>query len=238
MKTGIVGGIGPESTIAYYKRIQSLYRAKITDGSYPEIVINSIDMNRLIGIMVRCDWDELCKELLQAIRQLQSAGADIALIASNTPHVVFDRISKTSPLPLISIVDVTSENVFKKGCRKTGLLGTGFTMKQHFYQDTLKTYGIETVVPHESEQAYIHEKLFSEIERGVIKDSTKKGLISIVESMIGGARIDSLILGCTELPMIISQNDFSIPVFDTVELHVEKVVEIVTSGKKFDQEYS
>lgn len=232
MKTGIVGGIGPESTIDYYKKIQSLYRAKITDGSYPEIVINSIDMNRMIGIMVRSDWDELCSVLSKAIQQLQGAGADIALIASNTPHVVFDRIKSSSPLPLISIVEVTSDNVFKKGCRRAGLLGTGFTMKQHFYQDVLKRYGIETVVPYESEQAYIHEKLFSEIELGVIKESTKKGLIEIVESMIAGAHIDSLILGCTELPMIISQNDFSIPVFDTVDLHVRKVVEIVTADVK------
>ncbi len=97
MKTGIVEVLAPNLQSLIIKEIQSLYRAKITDGSYPEIVINSIDMNRLIGIMARSDWDELCKELLQAIRQLQSAGADIALIASNTPHVVFDRISKTSP---------------------------------------------------------------------------------------------------------------------------------------------
>lgn len=232
MKTGIVGGIGPESTIDYYKKIQSLYRAKITDGSYPEIVINSIDMNRMIGIMVHSNWDELCSVLSTAIQQLQGAGADIALIASNTPHVVFDRIKSSSPLPLISIVDVTSENVFKKGCRKTGLLGTAFTMKQHFYQDVLKTYGIQTVVPPDQQQKYIHEKLFSEIEQGIIKDSTKKGLMEIVHSMIDEAHIDSLILGCTELPMILGQNDFPIPVFDTVDLHVRKVVEIVTADVK------
>lgn len=189
-------------------------------------------MNRMIGIIVRSDWDELCSVLLTAIQQLQGAGADIALIASNTPHVVFDRIKSSSSLPLISIVEVTSDNIFKNGCRKAGLLGTGFTMKQHFYQDVLKTYGIETVVPFESEQAYIHEKLFSEIERGVIKDSTKKRLVEIVHSMIDEAHIDSLILGCTELPMILGQNDFPIPVFDTVDLHVRKVVEIVTADVK------
>jgi aspartate racemase len=232
MKIGIVGGIGPESTIDYYKKIISSYRTIITDGSYPEIVINSIDMNKMIKIMMRSAWDELCCELSKALDQLQGAGADIAIIASNTPHVVFDRVKNSCPIPLISIVDATSENIFQKGCRKAGLLGTGFTMKQHFYQDVLIKYGIEAVVPSDLQQEYIHEKLFSEIELGVIKDSTKRELVEIVHSMIGVSQIDGLILGCTELPMIISQKDFSIPVFDTVELHVKKVVEIITAAKK------
>ncbi len=230
MKIGIVGGIGPESTVDYYKKIIDDYRKVITDGSYPEIIINSIDMNKMIAIMERNAWDILCDVLSAAIRSLKVAGADLAVIASNTPHVVFDRIKDLTPLPLISIVGVTAERASELGCKKMGLLGTGFTMREHFYQDVLQRYGIETVVPSEEHQNYIHQKLFSEIELGIIKDETKLELIKIVQALENQYNIDGLILGCTELPLIIGQKDFSIPVIDTVEVHVQKIIEVMTEG--------
>jgi aspartate racemase len=230
MKIGIVGGIGPESTVDYYKKIISGYRKIITDGSYPEIIINSIDMNKMIAIMERNAWDELCEALSGAIKALKAAGADIAVIASNTPHVVFDKIKELSPLPLISIVEVTAERAFEIGCRKVGLLGTGFTMREHFYQDVLQRFGIKTVVPSVEQQNYIHQKLFSEIELGIIKDETRRELVKIVNALESQFEIDGLILGCTELPLIIGQKDFSIPVIDTVEIHVQKVIEVMTNN--------
>jgi aspartate racemase len=230
MKIGIVGGIGPESTIDYYKKIISGYRKIITDGSYPEIIINSIDMYKMITIMERKAWGELCEALSGAIKALKNAGADIAVIASNTPHVMFDKIKDLSPLRLISIVEVTAEKAFEIGCRKVVLLGTGFTMREHFYQDVLQRYGIETVVPSAEQQDYIHQKLFSEIELGIINDETRRELVKIVQTLENQYEIDGLILGCTELPLIIGQKDFTIPVVDTVEVHVQKVIEVMTNN--------
>lgn len=229
MKIGIVGGIGPESTVDYYKKIIYGYRKVITDGSYPEIIINSIDINKMITIMERNAWDELCDTLSGAIRALKAAGADFAVIASNSPHMIFDRLKDLSPLPLISIVEVTAERVSALRCKKVGLLGTGFTMRGRFYQDVLQRYGIETVVPSEAQQNYIHQKLFSEIELGIIKDQTRQELIEIVHILENQHKIDGLILGCTELPLIIAQKDFSIPVIDTVEVHVQKIIEVMTT---------
>jgi aspartate racemase len=228
MKIGIVGGIGPESTIDYYKKIIQLYRNKVKDGSYPEIVINSVDMNKMMDIMIRSGWDELCSMLSHAVEELKNAGAEIAIIASNTPHIVFEKVKNLVKLPLLSIVEATGEYVAEMGCRKVGLLGTGFTMKEHFYQDVLSKFNIETVVPSGKQQEYIHEKLFSEIELGIIKQETKNEFIRIVNAMIEKFNIEGIILGCTELPMIMNQNDFSIPVIDTVEIHVRKLIEIIT----------
>jgi aspartate racemase len=230
MKIGIVGGIGPESTVDYYKKIIYGYRKIINDGSYPEIIINSIDMNKMITIMERKAWDKLCDELSGAVMALKVAGADIAVIASNTPHIVFDKLKALSSLPLISIIEVTAEKTFEIGCRNVGLLGTGFTMREHFYQDVLRRYGIETIVPSVEQQNYIHQRLFSEIELGIIKNETRRDLIEIVNILEHQYQIDGLILGCTELPLIISQKDFSIPVIDTVDVHVKKIIEVMTNN--------
>ena len=225
MKVGIVGGIGPESTVDYYKSIISEYMRRLNDGNYPHIIIESVNMNEMLAYVSSRDWDSLAGMLIKSIDSLAEAGADFAAIASNTPHVVFTRVRDKVGLPLLSIVEETCKKAQQYGFKRLGLIGTGFTMKENFYVDTFEVNGMEIVLPNIDEQQYIHQKLFSEIELGIIKDETKYGLLAIIDRMFEEDNIDSLILGCTEFPLILKDGDGKIPFLNTTEIHVQSIVD-------------
>lgn len=224
MKIGIVGGLGPESTVDYYKSIIAEYRKIITDGSYPQIVIDSVDMNEALGLLYGKDWPALVSLLSNALRNLSLAGADLAVIASNTPHIVFDQVQAKAPIPLLSIVEEAGKKAKKLKLGKVGLLGTAFTMKNNFYGDVFLKYGIETVVPALSEQEYIHEKIFQELELGIVKETTKNDFLRIINRMMKEEQIKGVILGCTEFPLILHEGDAEIPFINTVEVHVLSII--------------
>jgi aspartate racemase len=226
MKTvGIIGGIGPESTVEYYRLIIELFRQQEPSGAYPQIMINSIDMKRMLDLVGANNLKDLTSYLLAEVRRLANAGADFALLASNTPHVVFDALVQQSPIPLISIVEVTCQAVEKLGLKRVGLFGTRFTMQGRFYSDALGRAGITTVLPAPLEQAYIHDKYMSELVNGILLPDTREGLLLIVRRLRLEERIDGLILGGTELPLIMrNAEDQGIPFLDTTRLHVESVV--------------
>ena len=226
MKTaGIIGGIGPESTIEYYRMIIAQYRKKQTDGTYPRIIINSIDMKRMLDLAASGNRFELAADLLAEIRKLADAGADFGLLASNTPHVVFDLLSTQSPIPLISIVDVTCRAAEKEGLIRLGLFGTRFTMQGRFYPDALGKAGITAIVPSPEEQDWIHDKYMNELVKGIVRPETREGLISIIRRLKAEEGIDGLILGGTELPLIMKDiKKPEIPFLDTTQLHVSAVV--------------
>ena len=225
MKTiGIIGGLGPESTLDYYKGIITRFQDDHPDKAYPEVVVYSADLNTFISLMEQQEWQKITDYLAERISALARAGADFAAIASNTPHVVFDEVSANSPIPLLSIVEETCKKAIHMGLTKIGLLGTKFTMEADFYKRPFVERGMEIVVPDETDRALIHERLFSEIELGIIKDTTRAELLGIVKKMVDINSIDSVILGCTELPLILTRDEFGIPFLNTSAIHVESIV--------------
>jgi aspartate racemase len=226
MKTaGILGGIGPESTIEYYRSIIAAYREQKRDGSYPQIVINSIDMKKMLGLIGTNQLADVTAYLLSEVQKLARTGADFGLMASNTPHIVFDALSRQSPIPLISIVEVTCRAAQAQGLKCVGLLGTRFTMQGRFYPAVFRQAGITVVVPTLEDQAYIHEKYMSELVNGVVRVETRARLLDIVSRLKTQEKIDGVILGGTELPLVLREvEDQGIPFLDTTKLHVEHVV--------------
>jgi aspartate racemase len=223
-RIGIVGGIGPESTVDYYKEIIAAFNTKYAELAYPEIIVYSANMNELMKFIVAKDWHKLSEWLLGKIASIHRAGAEFAAIASNTPHIVFNEIKLKSPLPLLSIVEETCNKAQKMGLKNLGLLGTKLTMEAEFYKSPFISKGMTIVVPSEEEQQLIHYKLFSEIELGIFKDSTREELLAIAKRMVKEEGIESLILGCTELPLILTESKFGIPFLNTTAIHCESIV--------------
>jgi aspartate racemase len=226
MKTlGIIGGIGPESTIDYYRRIIALYRKLNQDGSYPAIIINSIDMKEMLDFIEANELVGLTDYLLQEVQKLAKAGADLGLLASNSPHIVFDELSSKSPIPLLSIVEAACQATKKLGLKRVGLLGTRFSMQGPYYPDVFSRVGISVITPGPDEQVYIHDKYMNELVNGVIRSETHERLLAIVDRLKEQENIEGLILGGTELPLILREESYNgIPFLDTTKIHVERAV--------------
>jgi aspartate racemase len=226
MKTlGMIGGVGPESTIDYYKLIISEYRERKRDGSYPPIIINSIDLNKARDLVTANALAELTGFLAVEVQRLARAGADFGLIAANTPHIVFDDIRWQSPIPLISIVEATCEAAKALGLKRLGLLGTRFTMQGRFFLDVFARADIALVVPTPDEQDYVHDKYMGELVNGIFLPETRTRLLEIVDCLRQRERIDGVILGGTELPLLLRDAPpQSIPFLDTTQIHVRAAV--------------
>jgi len=227
MKTvGIIGGTGPESTVAYYRQIVAAYRQKTADGSYPPVIINSIDLKKLLDLAESKQLEALTHYLLGEIQKLALAGADFGILAANTPHMVFDSLARQSPIPLISIVEVTREAASALSLKSLGVFGTRFTMEAPFFSDVLQRSGIAVILPTPEERDFIHEKYITELVNGIILPETRTGLLKIVARMKAQDHIDGIILGGTELSLMFIEASYEDIFFlDTAKLHVEKVVE-------------
>lgn len=226
MKTiGIIGGLGPESTVDYYKRIIAAFRERYPDSTYPEIVLFSADLDRFMELVELQEWPTLVTWLTDRVEALHRAGADFAAIGSNTAHIVFDEVRAGSPIPLLSIVESACKRAGQLGVKTLGLMGTGFTMKADFYQKAFRARGMSVVVPGEEAQRLVQDRLFSEIELGIIKDSTRDELLAIVGEMKEKESIQALILGCTELPLILTRDEFGIPFLNTTAIHVDDIID-------------
>lgn len=222
---GIVGGIAPESTIEYYRAIIAGYRAHSRVGNYPSIIINSINLKRMLDLIAANELAAVTDYLLDAIEKLARAGADFAVLASNTPHIVFDELRERSPLPLISIVEATCAEAETRALKRVGLLGTRFTMQGRFYQDVFSRAGIKLVAPDEAEQDFIHERYMSELVIGIFLPETRAKLLEIVDQLKERCGIDGVILGGTELPLILREPEHNgIPFLDTTMIHVRRIV--------------
>jgi aspartate racemase len=226
MKTiGIIGGIAPASTIEYYRLIISAYRAQKRDGSYPSIIINSIDLTKMLDLIGAQELTEVTEYLLDEVIKLAKAGADFGLFASNTPHIVFDDIQRQSPIPLISIVEATCQAALTLGLKKVGLFGTRFTMQAQFYPKVFSRQGIAVIAPDLADQDYIHDKYMNELINGVYQDETRERLLAIIDGMIEKHDIQGLILGGTELPFILRDPiDKRFQFLDTTRIHVERAI--------------
>src|SRR5437762_11915112 len=180
---GIIGGLGPESTIDYYQRIIALYRERTGDGSYPEFIINSVDLRKGLDFMAANDLAGMADYLLVGIAKLARAGADFGLIAANTPHIVFDDVAPKSPIPLISIVEATCAAAKARKLKRIALFGTRYTMQASFYPKVFSREGIELLLPDAKDQAYVHDKYFKELVSGKFLPETRAGLLAIVDRM-------------------------------------------------------
>jgi aspartate racemase len=227
MKTiGVIGGIGPESTVDYYRAIIRAYRERQPDGSYPSIIINSIDLKQLVDLVSGNELEKVADFLVREVERLAAAGAEVGLLAANTPHVVFDEVQRRSALPLVSIVHVTRDAAVALGLKRPGLFGTRFTMQGRFYPDAFSRVGIELVVPDDTERAYIHDKYMGELVKGIFPAETREHLLAIVDRMKARDGIDAVILGGTELPLILRDGTASgIPLLDTTQIHATAIVE-------------
>jgi aspartate racemase len=223
---GIIGGIAPESTIQYYRIMMSAYRERKRDGSYPNILINSIDMKLMLDILGANDLLRLTDFLVGEVETLATAGAEFALFASNTPHIVFDEVQQRASVRLISIVEAACDAAFGLGLKKVGLFGTRFTMQGRFYKQVFSRCGIDVVLPSHEEQDYIHSKYMGELVAGVFLPETRDELLSISNRLQKQEGIDGLILGGTELPLLFREkNERNIPFLDTTMIHAFAAVE-------------
>jgi len=227
MKTlGMIGGVGPESTIDYYKNIIALYRERKRDGSYPQFVINSIDLKKGIDFMNANDLPAMAGFLLEEIMKLPRAGAEFGLIAANTPHIVFEAIAPKSPIPLISIVEATCAHAKARKLKRLALFGTRYTMQADFYPKVFSREGIELVVPDPKDQDYIHDKYFDELVPGNFLPETRAGLLAIVDRLKAKIDIEGVILAGTELPLILrGETHNGIALLDTGKIHCQAAVD-------------
>jgi len=226
MKTlGIIGGLGPESTIDYYERIIALYRERTRDGSYPRFFIISVDLKKGLDFMEAGDLAGMADYLLDGINKLVRAGADFGLISANTPHIVFDQLAPRSPIPLISIVEATCAAAKARKLKRLALFGTRYTMQANFYPKVFVYEGIELLVPEPNDQDYIHDKYMNELVPGKFLAETRASLLAIVDRMKAKSGIDGVILAGTELPLILSDAGHNgIPFLNTTKIHCEAAV--------------
>lgn len=221
---GVVGGLGPESTIDYYRRILDLW-ARHDPATAPAIVIDSLDVRRALRL-VEVDRPALAEYMLASLRRLARAGVDFAVMTANTPHIVFDEIAARSPVPLLSIVEVCAREAQARGLRRLALLGTRFTMEAPFYPAVCARYGIVVVAPGDADRAWMHERYVGELLEGEFREDTRREVISLVSRLRRDAGIDGVIFGGTELPLLLPMPVVAgVPVLDTTALHVAAVVE-------------
>lgn len=232
MKTlGLIGGVGPESTIEYYRLIIAAYREQVPNRAYPSLIVNSINLQQYLDWINANDLESFANGLVEEIDRLARAGADFAALCSNTPHIVFDELQSRSSLRLISIIEATCKRVKQFGLRKVGLFGTRFTMQGRFYPDVFSRAGVELVTPDEIDQDYIHGKYMGELLNDIFLPETREQMLTIAGKMQSRAGIEGIILGGTELPLLLRPDTFSdgqhngIRFFDTTRIHVDRLVE-------------
>jgi aspartate racemase len=223
-RVGIVGGLGPESTVDYYRRILEAW-AREDPSTAPSIVIDSLDVQLALRLVER-DRPALTEYLLGSLGRLAGAGVGFAAMTANTPHIVFDDLAARSPVPLVSIVEVCAQEARRRGLLRLALLGTRFTMEGPFYPAVCARHGIAVVPPKDTDRAWVHERYVGELLKGEFRDDTRRQLISLVSRLRDEESVDGVILGGTELPLLLPTPSIAgLPALDTTALHVAAIVE-------------
>src|SRR6267154_2695555 len=223
---GMIGGLGPESTVDYYRSIIARFRARKPEAGYPHVIINSLDVDKGIAMLDAGRLDNLADYLGAAVDLLVRAGADFGFIAANTPHLVFDEVQHRSAIPLLSIVRATCNHARGLGLKKVGLFGTGFTMRANFYPEEFQRAGIALVLPKDSEREFIHRKYIDELLNNRFLPETRTEILRIAHRMKAEDGIEALILAGTELPLLLRDSgDTGIEFLDTTVIHVEAIVD-------------
>jgi aspartate racemase len=230
-KIGILGGMSPESTTLYYEHITRTYTAQHGDHGYPEILIYSVNFQRFVDWQRNGQWHEAAREMAGALERLRLAGADFGLIATNTMHFVFDEVQRAVHMPLLSIVDATVEALLGAGLRSVGLLGTVFTMRERFFRDGLERSGIAALVPEPADQMQVNEVIYQELCRGEIRPESRRLFLEIIERLRDqGAQ--GIVLGCTEIPLLLQPQHCDLPLFNTALLHAAKALAVAVQPEE------
>ena len=220
-RIGILGGISHESTAVYYQRLHAEYFARRQDYYYPEVSVYRLNFQKFTDYEDRGEMEPYVEYILQGLDALQQAGADFALMAANSPHAVFPQVAAQTTLPLLSIVEVTAQAAQARGLRRLLLLGIRFTMQATFYADVCARYGIDVITPDADEQNIINRIIFEELVVGNFRAESRQLLLRIIEQYA----VDGVILGCTELPLLLRASDTTTPLLDTLTLHVKAAVD-------------
>lgn len=225
---GIIGGIGPESTIDYYRSIVARYSERLGQPSYPSLIINCIDLTRMMSLIYAERLDDLESWFAEEVQRLADAGAHFGALTSNTPHSIFEGLSARSPIPLVSIVRTACDAALAQGLKRVGLLGTRITMQGRFYPDTFEKAGIELVTPSAGEQSFVHDKYMNELLHGIVNPQSRAGILAVVERMRTEEGIEGLLIAGTELPLALrGAREVTIPMLDTSQLHVARIVDLL-----------
>ena len=227
-KLGLVGGIGPASTIEYYKSINEGYCKSLKNpakcGENPPIIIDSLNLAVAYDLAEKEDWSSFAELFINSIRSLHLAGAEIAAITANTAHIVFDAVQAQSPIPLIGLIDETCKYAQNRECKRVVVLGTAFTMRSRMYENKCSEYGIEATVPNEADQKTIQNIIFPNLVAGIVQEHEKSVLLEIARRVIRENKADALVLGCTELPLAITENDLDTLLLDTTKIHIDSIL--------------
>lgn len=229
-KIGLIGGIGPESTILYYRQIVQGIKERLGENVLPNLTIETLSAFDVFSYCKERRYEELTSYVLNAINNLAAAGATCAALTGNTPNIVFNKLVERSPIPLISAIDATVETAKIRGVKRIGLLGTAFTMTHTFFKIPFEQAGIEVVVPTVDQIQYIQDRIETELEHGIITDETRAGIVEIISAMKLQSGIEQVILGCTELPLLLNDSNSPVQCLDTVAIHVTALVDKI-AGK-------
>ena len=228
-KIGLVGGTGPESTLMYYKELNSRID-KLTGGkAMPDIAIESVNFRRAWEYVTTADYEKLSDYLAEKVNSLYNGGAEIISLTAATMHIVMDELAAKTKAELISIPKIISDEVVSLGMKKVGLLGTIFTMEQDYMKKDLLDAGVEVYIPEKEDRELVAKRIYEELEVGVVKESTLQEFVDIINKMKKDNGIEAVILGCTELPLLLNSENTPIPCLDSVEIHIRKLIELAMS---------
>ena len=218
---GLIGGMSPESTIMYYQVLNNLAKETYGDKHSARVLINSVDFGEISNLQVQDKWEDLNQIMGNAAKNLENGGASCILICANTMHLTIEAVKKQVTVPVIHIAEATAEAIVAQNLKKVALLGTKYTMEKPFYANILSNYGIKTMIPEQQDREIIHTIIYEELAKGILDESSKQKYIDIIYTLKAKGA-EGIILGCTEIPLLIKQHDVSIPVFDTTTIHATK----------------
>ena len=227
-RIGNLGGLSPESTVTYYSYLTRTYTERFSNYGYPEIIIYSVSLQKYHDWRSAGRWDRIAADMIASARSLERAGADFGIIATNTMHFVFDEVQAAVSIPFLNIIDATAQAIKQSRFSNMGLLGTKYTMSKDFYRDRLSANGINVIAPEDEDQERIHTVIEDELCRGRIERDSRQKYLEIIKKM-QKAGAEGIILGCTEIQLLIQEKDCELPLFDTTAIHAEAALRYATS---------
>lgn len=225
-KIGLVGGTGPESTLMYYRELNSRIDEKTNGETMPDLAVESVNFHRAWNYVTTEQYDDLAEYLAQKVNHLVDGGAEVVSLTAATMHIVWDELCERIKVPLVSIPKTVCEEVVTAGYHKVGMLGTIFTMEQNYMKKDLLDAGVEVFIPEKSDRELVAKRIYEELERGVVKESTLEEFNQIILKMRKENGIEAVILGCTELPLLLHSDNAPLPCLDSVDIHIKKLIEL------------
>jgi aspartate racemase len=227
-RIGLIGGMSWESTAEYYRLLNEGVRTRLGGLHSAECVVYSVDFARIEVLQVAGKWDEAADHLAAAARSLEAAGADLLLLCTNTMHIVAEKVQGAVSVPLLHLADVTAAAVTRSGRHTVGLLGTAFTMDQAYYRQRLESHGLTVLVPEPEDRQVIHRVIYDELCVGIVSDGSRRTYLDVIAKLVG-AGAQGVILGCTEIELLVKQADTDVALFPTTLIHVEAALDLALS---------